>query len=88
MNKLQIWLMKRYCPDFEKDMPEDESGYWEAKVIVGEGYWKNRYKTVALKIVEGRLDAYLTARWLALKTQWKRPGFIYSCDIYYGVKKL
>jgi len=87
MNKLQMWLMRKYCPEFEAKMPiEDKPGMWRANAIIVSGYWGIYHNVVASKRVEGLRNAYLTARWLALKAQWKRP--LSSCGINYGVEKL
>jgi hypothetical protein len=88
MNKLQLWLMNKYCPDFQAKMPEDEPGNWRATAIVVSGYFGHRHKVVAKKEVFGLRNAYITARWLALKAQWKRPEFFCNCGISYGVEKL
>lgn len=89
MNKLQMWLMRRYCPDFESKMPADEPGRYRCSAIIIWGYWGHNWKVVASKEVDGLLNAYLTARWLALKAQFRRPTwFFYDCGINYGIKKL
>jgi hypothetical protein len=88
MNTLQIWLMKRHCPDYEKKMPEDEPGLWQADAIIVHGYWGTRQDVVASKQVEGKRQAYMTARWLALKAQWLRPMWLFNCGINYGIKKV
>lgn len=88
MNSLKIWLMRRYCPDYEKSMPADEPGVWHAAAIIVWGYWGNKVKIVATKDVEGLREAYMTSRWLALKAQWRYPTWLYNCSIHYGVKKL
>lgn len=88
MNKLQMWLMNRYCPEFQAKMPEDEPGMWRASAIVVHGAWGIYHDVVAAKRVYGLRNAYLTARWLALKAQWKRPSFLSNSGINYGVEKL
>lgn len=86
MKALQLWLMRKYCPDFEAKMPEDELGTFQADAIITYGYWGDKFKVVASKVVEGKKNAYMTARWLALKAQWKRPTWLNDCGISYGVK--
>lgn len=83
---LKLRLMIRYCPEFEARMPKDEPGDWYAEAIVAYGYWGNKYRVVASKKVAGLRQAYITARWLALKAQWLRPAWLFSCGINYGVR--
>lgn len=83
-----MWLMRKYCPEFEAKMPEDKPGTYQADAIVIYGYWGHLSKVVASKTVEGYVNAYKTARWLALKAQFLRPTLLTNCGISYGVKKL
>jgi hypothetical protein len=87
MNFIKQWIMLRYCPEFEAKMPEDEPGKFLAEAIITYGYWGHRSKVFSSKIVEGKRQAYITARWLALKAQWRRPTPFFDCGIYYGVVK-
>jgi hypothetical protein len=86
MNKLQMLLMRKYCPEFNARMPEDEPGIFEASAIVVSGSLGTHLDIVASKRVEGKKNAYITARWLALKAQWKRPSWLFDCGICYRVK--
>ena len=88
MNKLQMWLMRKYCPEFEEKMPSDEPGTYQADAYVTWGYWGNHSAVVESRVVEGYRDAYLVARWMALKAQFWRPQWFMDTGIHYGVKAL
>lgn len=83
---IREWLMIRYCPDYLEKMPEDEPGQFYARAIITTGYWGNKRHIVAEEEVQGQLLAYKTARWLALKAQWRYPEWLYRCGIHYGVQ--
>jgi hypothetical protein len=88
MNRLQLWLMRRYCPKFDEGMPkEDDHELWVAEAIVVFGYWGTPRRVVAAKEVRGYQQAYRTARWLALKADWLRPEWLFHCGIMYGVRE-
>jgi hypothetical protein len=84
----KLQLMLKHCPEFEAKMPEDEPGIFQADAIVIHGWCGIYHDVVASKQVEGKKNAYITARWLALKAQWKRPEWFFNCGISYGVKKV
>lgn len=88
MNRLQMWLMRKYCPDFEAKMPEDAPGRYEVAAIIRGGYWGFYWKQINTEIVEGRRHAYLRARWLALKAQFWRPQWLEDTGINYWIKEL
>lgn len=88
LNRFQQWLMFRYCPSYMENMPNDKPGRYRSEAIISYGYWGNKYRVVEAKEVSGLRQAYMTARWFALKAQWKRPAWLCSCDIHYGVKPL
>lgn len=56
------------CPRFVEDMPEDKDGKWVACAI--KVNFCGRYETDAVE-VDGLLNAYEIARWLALKLDWR-----------------
>lgn len=88
LNNLRQWLMLRYCPDYEKNMPEDKPGVYCAEAVISTGYWGNNYRTVAAKAVNGLKQAYIESRWLALTEQWRRPAWLFDCGIHYSVRAL
>lgn len=88
IEKFKLWLMFRYCPDYEKNMPEDKPGMYCAEAVISTGYWGNHYRVVATKIVNGYKQAYIESRWLALVEQWRRPAWLFDCGVHYGVKRI
>lgn len=88
INKIKQWLMRRYCPGYKENMPVDAPGRFCSEAVISYGYWGNKYRVVAEKEVNGLRQAYMTARWLALKAQWMRPELFFSCGIHYGVRPL
>jgi hypothetical protein len=89
MNKIKQWLMKKYCPNYEAEMPkEDDDNTYFAEAIMVWGVFGHRSDVVATKRVKGLRQAYIEARWLALKAQWMRPNWLFNCGINYGVQKI
>lgn len=87
MNRIKEWLMSRYCPDYWEKMPQNDTKEYYALAIVVYGYWGDRSKEVARKKVRGLRNAYIEARWLALKAQWKRPLWLCNCGINYAIRE-
>lgn len=89
MNKFKLWLMKRYCPEYQEKMPtEDDDNHYEAVAYVVWGSLGQCQREVACKRVVGLRNAYIEARWLALKAHFVRPGWLFDCGISYGVRKV
>lgn len=87
-SQIRQWLMLRYCPDYMKNMPDDKPGRFCSEAIISTGYWGQRRCVVESREVSGFRNAYITARWLALKAQWKRPAWLFACGIHYGVRAI
>lgn len=69
--KLKWWqrlLCRWMCPRFIADMPEDKPGMWVACAI--KVSHRGRLED-ELRHVQGLRNAYTTARWLALKLDWR-----------------
>ena len=88
IDKIKERMMLRLCPEYLKRMPEDKPGAYVAEAIVSTGYWADNHYVVASKNVAGFLAAYKTARWMALKAQFRYPAWLYDCGIHYGVKEM
>jgi hypothetical protein len=80
--------MIKKCPDYLEKMPVDKPVTYRAEAIVIYGYWGHKSAVVASKPIKGYLNAYKTARWLALKAQWFRPSWLTDCGISYRVKDI
>lgn len=66
MKTLLMWIL---CPRYFADMPKDEPGTWVA-CSISIHYFGHREER-EIREVEGLRAAYKTARWLALKLDWK-----------------
>lgn len=64
-------IMALFCPRFFKDMPKNKSGYYFAEAISTSIFRAPRI--VYSERVKGFRKAYLKARWMALKLDWKIP---------------
>lgn len=59
------------APRFLRDMPKPAKGLYHAKAYTQSHWYKS---TKASEVVNGRLRAYIRARWLALKVDWSMPS--------------
>jgi hypothetical protein len=87
MTNIKEYLMIKYCPNYLDEIPTtDDNKEYDAHAIVVYGYWGHKHKIVSTKRVTGIINAYKTARWLALKAQFYRPSFLFDCGINYAVR--
>lgn len=69
------------CPNYFADMPrEDKPGEWLACAIIDSPFRNGG--EVETRKVSGLLNAYKTARWIALKADWRT---LRNSD-HYGIK--
>ena len=64
---------------------DDNLEYSAEAIVVTEIRHRRLYNIVESKKVIGYRQAYIEARWLALKAQWKR---LMDCGINYGIKEI
>jgi nucleoside phosphorylase len=89
INIIKEYLMTKYCPKYVESMPiENDNLSYQCEAIILYGYWGHKEKIVYTKVAIGKINAYKTARWLALKAQFYRPKFFFDCGINYGYYKV
>lgn len=74
MNLLKIVALCLFAPRFLRDMPAPKTGPYTARVFTASP-WYRRWRFE--RQVNGRIRAYLVARWEAFKVDWSIPS---ACD--------
>ena len=89
MKRIKLWLMGKFCPSFYFNVPfYDDKILYLVETILIHGYWGHKRTVVYSRHIIGAKSAYLEARWLALKADFRYPNWLYNCGVHYGIKEI